>query len=131
MPIYESFCTKCGAKQDYYQSVDNRHDTPLCCGNKTVKHITKIPGLICDIQPWDAYVSPATGKYITSKSERRTDFKASGCREWEGMASERKASAESKKQEEARQDKVLDETARKTWAQFDPKKKAKLLKASV
>lgn len=36
------------------------------------------------------YVSPVSGKWIEGKKARNEDLKASGCRPWEGMATERK-----------------------------------------
>lgn len=101
-------------------------DTPVCCGTPTDKRIFSAPSGIVDIP---AYESPATGKWITSRSERREDLKRAGCREWEGMDSERKEAARQKQYLEEKQDKALDETVRKAWAQLPPSKKAAALAA--
>lgn len=83
---------------------------------------------ICDIAPWDAYESPATGKIITSKTERMEDMKVSGCRDWEGMESEKKESARQGLYIEEKQDAELDKTVRQAWANLSPAKKAQALK---
>ena len=77
-----------------------------------------------------AYESPASGKWITSRSERKEDFKRTGTREWEGADSERRAAAKAKKEEEARQDQALDKTVRQAWAALSPTKKAQALAAA-
>lgn len=127
MPIYESLCLKCGQKHEYIRSAANYLDTPVCCGDKTEKRILTPPLATFDIQPWDSYVSPATGKLITSKAERKADMKASGCREWEGIATERKESMRLKKVDEDKMEQKLDEAAQKAWAQLEPDKKKVLL----
>lgn len=126
MPIYESLCLKCGTSHEYIRTVSNCMDTPVCCGTPTDKRIFSAPSGIVDIP---AYESPATGKWITSRSERREDLKRAGCREWEGMDSERKEAARQKQYLEEKQDKALDETVRKAWAQLPPSKKAAALAA--
>ena len=54
------------------------------------------------------YESPASGKWIETPRQRREDFKATGTREWEGMAAEKAHSDSLKKSEEAKQDQKLD-----------------------
>jgi hypothetical protein len=83
----------------------------------------KSAAVISDIQP---YESPATGKMITSRSERREDFKVSGCREWEGMNCERNEAAKRKAETELKQDKALEHEVRTTYAAMPDEKKAAL-----
>lgn len=78
-----------------------------------------------------AYESPASGKWITSRAERREDFKRTGTREWAGMESERKEAAQQKKYDEIAQDKAIDHTVRTAWAELSPSKKAMALKAAA
>ena len=128
MPVYESVCLKCGKYHEYIRTVSNCLDTPECCGEKTDKRILSAPMGIVDIP---AYESPATGKWITSRSERKEDLKRSGCREWEGMENEKQEAERRKQYEEAAQDKALDHSVRQAWADLPPSKKAEALAATV
>lgn len=128
MPIFESVCLKCGKYHEYYRKSDDCFNTPECCGEKTDKRILTAPMAQFDIPNWEAYESPATGKLITSKAERRADMKASGCRDWEGMESERKEAARKKEYESLAEDNKLDKVVRTAWAQLSPEKKALALK---
>ena len=127
MPIYEAKCLTCGREEDYFRPVAQYLDTPECCGYKMEKLISA-PNLSPDIANWDTYVSPATGKTISSKAQRRADMKASGCRDWEGMESEKKQAARNKEYDEVKQDKKLDESVRTAYAQLPSEKKAQLAK---
>ena len=127
MPTYEAICPKCGAYHEYVRQVSQYLDTPQCCGQQTEKRLFSAPMMRADIAPWDTYESPATGKRITSYTERREDMKASGCRDWEGRASE---DANAKKQQaynDESMDKKLDHTVRTLWANLPAEKKAQVL----
>jgi hypothetical protein len=80
-----------------------------------------------DMQPLDAYESPATGKMITSYAQRREDMKASGCRDYEGRESEERQAARQKRISEEQEEKKLDDAVRGAWAQLSPEKKAAAL----
>lgn len=129
MPVYEAVCLKCGGYHEYIRPVAQCRDTPECCGAKTDKRLLSAPMMRADIQPWDAYQSPATGKMITSYAQRRADMKAAGCRDWEGMESEKQHAQRQKQYAEAEQDAKLDTTVRTAWAQLSPEKKAAALAA--
>lgn len=73
------------------------------------------------------YESPATGKWIETPRQRREDFKASGTREWEGMANERQESDRQKQYEEQRQDAALDHAVRTAWQHMPDAKKQQAL----
>ena len=128
MPIYEAVCLKCGKYHEYIRKTSNSGETPLCCGSATSKRILSAPMAQFDIQHWDAYESPATGKLITSKAERRADMKVSGCRDWEGMESEKKEAAKRKAKEEEETDRQIDHAVRQAWSNLSPSKKAQALK---
>jgi hypothetical protein len=128
--IYESVCFKCGAYHEYIRSVQDRNDVPECCGVKTEKRVLSVPSAHFDVQPWESFISPATGKLITSKAERQEDMKASGCRQWEGMKDEKSEAARRKQYNEEAQDKALDHAVRTAWAQLSPSKKAQALSAT-
>jgi hypothetical protein len=100
----------------------------MCCDQKTEKRLLTAPMARMDIQPWDAYQSPATGKRITSYAERREDMKASGCRDYEGRESEQRHIERQKQYDEEASDAALDKTVRTAWAQLSPEKKAMALK---
>ena len=126
--IYESVCMECGKYFEYIKPAAQCKESPFCCGFQTRKVILSAPMGIVDIP---AYESPASGKMITSRAERREDFKRTGTREWEGAESERREAERQKKYNEEKQDKALDHTVRKAWADLPPSKKAAALAATV
>lgn len=83
-------------------------------------------GLILDLQPWDAYESPASGKMITSRKERREDMARTNSRPWEGVAVEKQEAARHRQYIEQRQDARLHEAASRAFYQLDPKKRRAL-----
>lgn len=127
MPIYQAVCLSCGKYHEYIRHAAECRDTPACCGAPTDKRILSAPMMRADIAPWDAYESPATGKLITSHAQRREDMKASGCRDWEGQATERHEAGKRKAEDEAKEDAALDVTVRTAWANLSPSKKAAAL----
>ncbi len=76
-----------------------------------------------------AYQSPATGRWIETPRQRREDFKASGTREWEGMANEKAETSRQKAYSEAASDAALDHTVRKAWQNLPEEKKQAALSA--
>jgi hypothetical protein len=127
--IYQAVCMKCGAYHEYIRTVANMHDTPECCNQKTEKRLLSAPMARFDIQPWDAYESPATGKRITSYAQRREDMKAAGCRDYEGRESEQRNAQRQNQYVEQEQEVKLDVAVRTAWAQLSPEKKAAALAA--
>lgn len=95
---------------------------------KQVWEGTKAPDLITDIQPWDAYVSPASGKLITSRKERREDMARTNSRPWEGLSVEKQEAHRRKQYEEQRNDARLHEAASRAFYQMDPRKRRELMK---
>lgn len=124
MPCYESECLKCGARHEYVRPAAMYLDTPMCCGQKTEKRIFSAPMGIVDIP---AYESPASGKWITSRAQRREDFKRTGTRPWEGREQEQKEAARQKQYDEAKSDAALDHTVRRAWQDLPDSKKAQAL----
>lgn len=123
MPIYESRCNVCNKVQDYYQSVMNCHETPMCCGQSMAKVIMSAPYAHGDIPP---YQSPITGQWIDSRTSRREDLKRSGSRPWEGLEQEKKESSRIKAYEEKKQDAKLREKVSEVFAGMSPEKKKAL-----
>lgn len=130
MPTYQAVCMKCGKYHEYIRRVSQSDDSPECCGTKTEKRILSAPMAHMDIQPWDAYESPASGKLITSYAQRREDMARTGCRDWEGRASEERQAARVRQYDEQKQDQALDTTVRTVWANLSPEKKAAALAAA-
>lgn len=73
------------------------------------------------------YLSPASNRWIETPRQRREDFKATGTREWEGMANERQHSDRQKQYADDRFDKALDHTVRSAWANLPEAKKQQAL----
>lgn len=124
MPIYQAVCMKCSKYHEYIRPSKDCRDTPECCGVATDKRILSAPMAQID---FPAYESPASGKMITSRNERREDMARTGSRPWEGMESEKRQAARNKAEEESKQDAVLDHTVRTAWAALPPSKKAQAL----
>lgn len=127
MPLYDAKCTKCGKSHEYFKAIALSHETPICCGERTEKQLSA-PSLSMDIANWDGYISPVSGKFISSKAQRRADMKATGSRDWEGIESERKQVARNKEYEEKAFDAKLDKTVRTAYAQLPQEKKSQLNK---
>lgn len=87
------------------------------------KRIFTAPNASLDIAPWEAYESPASGQWITSKSQRREDMKNAGCREWEGIDSERKAMHRRKKDDQIKSEQNLEHCATQAWQSIPDSKK--------
>lgn len=124
--IYESVCLTCGTHHTYVRRAADYLDTPVCCGQKTEKRIFTAPSARMDMAPWDAFESPATGRMITSYAQRREDMKTSGCRDWDGLESEKRYAADQKRQNDQTMDAKLDHAARTALAQLAPDKRALL-----
>lgn len=127
MPVYESQCQSCGAIRDYYATVSDRDNTPICCGEKTQKVILSAPMGYCENIH---YQSPITGRPITTKQQRIDDLVRSGSRPWEGMEQEVKVAKERVKQEEKEQDKKIEEAVVGAWNQL-PSEKRRLLETAA
>jgi len=126
MPIYESECLRCGRRHEYVRPVSACGDTPECCGAPTEKRIFSAPAGFADIP---AYESPASGKWITSRAERREDFKRTGTREWEGLDSEKREAAKQKQYADEAIDAKIERTVGETLAALPPSKQDALMAA--
>lgn len=82
------------------------------------------PAVFGDIEP---YESPASGKMINGRAQRREDFKATGTRPYEGREQEAKEAARRAAYEEARYDQKLDEAVGRAFYSMDPDKRRKLI----
>lgn len=123
MPVYVFSCDN-GHRFDRFLPLDE-YDTPQTCDCGAEAHRKIVPTMLnCDIAPWDAYISPATGKPITSYKERREDMARSGCVDYdEGMKRDQKAMI---KQGDDALDKAIDQTVEKEISKMDAHKKERL-----
>ena len=110
MPLYEFKC-EAGHVFDEFLKLDE-YDNPMTCecGKPAKRQIT--PTMInFDIPNWDRYVSPSTGKLITSYKDRKRDMNESGCIDYD--PSMKAHSERIKKQKEKELDAKIDETVEK------------------
>lgn len=63
------------------------------------------------------YESPASGKWVEGRRARREDFKRTGCRPYEGLASEQRVAAEIHKDRDKRNEAKLTESVQRAWAE--------------
>lgn len=82
MPLYELKCAN-GHKFDRFIRLKNLDDVHTCeCGAIAERQLSA-PMFSIDATNFVPYHSPATGHWITSKTQRHEDMKASGCVDYE------------------------------------------------
>ena len=74
MPYYEFLCTKCNRIEPHYHKIDERDAVHPHCDQPMQRIISK-PFIRPEIQP---FVSPASGKVINSRAQRRDDMARTG-----------------------------------------------------
>ena len=123
MPIYVYVCED-GHQFDIYKTI-KEIDTPTFCECGKCARRKIVPTMInCDMQPWDYYESPTTGKPIRSYKDRREDMKLSGCVDYDpSMKTEYKKRIQ---REDKEMDKKVEQTVEKQWSQMDSRKREKL-----
>ncbi len=62
------------------RKIADRDSVPSCSCGAVFERIIDKPMVLAEIQP---YISPGTGKLVTSRAERAADLKASKAYEWE------------------------------------------------
>ena len=75
MPLYQIQCPTCQAKGTIWRKVADRDNIPACACGAAFQRIIVAPMVLTDIQP---YVSPATGRTISSRAQMRDDLERSG-----------------------------------------------------
>jgi len=119
MPIYRWGCRACGREEEGFRIVDERRNAPKCHGE--TMQIVICPAFVNDDIP--PYVSPASGKVISSRSARRDDLRRTNSRPWEGFDQERKEASRQRAYADQKFDRVLDEGARTVYHQLPPRKR--------
>lgn len=123
MPIYTYVCKE-GHQFDRYLKLEDYKNPQVCdCGSESRKKM--MPTMInCDIQSWDYYESPASGKAITSYKQRREDMARHDCVDYDpGM---KKAFEKRVEKEDCALDKKIDETVDREWDKMSSKKRENL-----
>ena len=80
MPMYRARCIACSEQTDFFRKIAERDSLPNCACGGNYERILTPTFLAPDIEP---YISPASGKLINSRTDRRDDLKAGGYIEWE------------------------------------------------
>lgn len=111
MPLYSYRCGKCGKVEDAFRSYEDRMRGTVCCEQMAQKIMTAPRIRTDELTPFQ---SPATGEWITSKSQQREDLRKSGCRlaepdESKYVARKKKEAAKDFEKENGR---IFDEAAR-------------------
>lgn len=75
MPYYEFLCEACGAREDHFRKIEQRTIPVYHCAREMIRLISK-PSVVPEIA---AYVSPASGRMISSRAQRRDDLAREGC----------------------------------------------------
>ena len=123
MPIYVYKCPK-GHEFDVFKAIKNIDTPTYCeCGEEAKRKI--VPTMLnCDMQPWEYYESPVSGKPITSYKQRKEDMERHGCVDYE--PSMKKVQKQKIKAEDAALDKKVDDTVEREWEAMPTSKKEKL-----
>jgi hypothetical protein len=134
VPLYEYSCEKDGWTVDWHNYVDQRHThAPVCntCNEQMKLQISPVRGFVrFPAAGGQEYVSPVTGKAITTQRARVEDLKRTGCRPYEGFESESKEAARFRAHEEKKADVRLHDTVARAYHQLSPEKK-KVLNAGA
>ncbi len=123
MPIYVYQCED-GHQFDIYLKIKDLDQKQICkCGKEAKRKI--VPTMLnCDIQPWDHYISPASGKLITSYKERREDMAATGCVDYDpGVKTDYQKRI---KDGDSKLDKAIDQTVEQEFEKMPSQKKERL-----
>lgn len=124
MPYYEFECAA-GHLTDDYRTMETRNDPLRCdCGKLAHRVISATQGIVkFPAAGGREYVSPASGKYITTERQRRDDLARTDCRPYEGLESETKEAARKRAVEEKKQDAKLHENVSRAYYQLPPSKR--------
>lgn len=75
MPMYDLRCVTCDERTTVFRRIADYDNLPLCsCGAKT-ERLVVAPSVLGSFEP---YVSPGTGKWVESRTQRAEDLRRSG-----------------------------------------------------
>lgn len=123
MPIYTYICDN-GHQFDRFLKLKDYREPQTCgCGSQSKKKI--MPTMLnCDMQPWDRYISPVSGKTITSYKERKKDMEDHGCVDYEPSLP--KHVTKHMETEDTKLEKKMDEFVEKQIHEMPSRKREKL-----
>ena len=75
MPFYDFKCNVCGDTMPHFRKVEQRNIEEYHC-SAAMTRVISAPSILPDIP---SYVSPASGKMINSRAQRREDLQREGC----------------------------------------------------
>jgi len=123
MPLYTYACPNGHQFDRFLRLADYKKPQTCECGLEASRKI--MPTMVnCDMQPWDRYVSPASGKVITSYKERKEDMAATGCVDYE--PSLKHHITRHMEAEDAKLEKAMDETVEGEIEKMPARKREKL-----
>jgi hypothetical protein len=127
MPVYEYECAHCGRTDDKINSVETRHSAAPTCHGWMQLVISPVRGIVrFPAAGGREYTSPVTGKPITTEKARRDDLARSGCRPYEGFATEFKEAQKVRAAEDKKADAKLHESVARAYHQLSPEKRHQL-----
>lgn len=134
MPIYTYECQKCGDIFDYPNSIEERHSAAPYCDCSSVRRGKRakliISGCMAIVKFPAAggheYISPTSGKPITTHRARVDDLKRTHSRPYEGFEAEKKESERKVAYEEKKSDAKLEDATRRAYHSLSPKQRRAL-----
>ena len=130
MPLYDAECVACDVVVEFLASHDRCLDTPVCpkCGTTTTRVFLSAPMAIVKFPAAGGheYVSPASGRVITTERARKEDLARTGCRPYEGFASEAAEARKRVAEDEKKNDAKLHENVSRAYHQLSPEKRRHL-----
>ena len=114
MPAYEYLCPN-GHVTTELRAVDLRSAPTSCrvCGHEARKAIISAPRVFGD---FEGYESPASGRWVEGKRQRREDFARTGTRAFE--EGDHQVAARNRRDIEARQEAAVDTAIERTAAEL-------------
>jgi putative FmdB family regulatory protein len=76
MPLYDLKCQKCENQTTVFRKVDERDRLPWCACGGVFQRMVSAPAVQAG---FSEYISPATGKLISSPGAQREDLRRSNC----------------------------------------------------
>ena len=76
MPLYDIRCPACETRSTVFRKLAEYDDLPVCDCGGVFSRVISAPAVQTDIEP---FISPKTGRLISSKAALREDLARSGC----------------------------------------------------